>query len=80
VIGITGNNTGVSHSYYRGICKQPHLSTYLLWQIYLNERNHGAVALNLGGSEKESLHQYRVRTFRDHSLQSTYALERGLQA
>lgn len=74
--GITGNTTGISHCYYAGVRKLPRLSTYFLWQIYLNERHNGATALNLGGSETRSLHQYKAETFPDHSLQYTHVLER----
>lgn len=75
--GVTGNNTSIAHCYYSGVVKQARLTTYFFWQIYLNERKKGAQALNLGGSENHSLHQYKSKTFGDHALGITCILELG---
>ena len=71
---VTGNTTGTSHGYYLWTAKAPRLASYFLWQIYLQERHSGAVALNLGGSETQSLHHYKTRTFPGHELRKTSIL------
>jgi hypothetical protein len=72
---ITGNTTGTSHGYYLSTVHVPRLATYFLWQIYRQERRTGAHALNLGGSECESLHLFKARTFPGHQLQRTHILQ-----
>lgn len=72
---ITSNTTGVSHSHFMGTSKLSRLSTYFNWKIYLEERRRGALALNLGGSETESLHLFKIRTFPEHVLQQTTILQ-----
>ena len=47
----------------------------LNWKIYLEERRRGALALNLGGSETESLHVFKVPTFPEHVLHQTTILQ-----
>jgi hypothetical protein len=71
---IAGNTTGVSHGYYLWTARVPRLAAYFLWQIYLHERRNGATALNLGGSETESLYRYKTRTFPHHALQRSSIL------
>lgn len=71
---VTGNTTGTSHGYYLWTAKIPRLATYFLWQIYLHERRSGAAALNLGGSEAPTLHQFKTRTFPDHELRESSIL------
>jgi hypothetical protein len=71
---VTGNTTGTSHGYYLWTARVPRLATYFLWQIYQRERCSGATALNLGGSETQSLHHYKTRTFPDHALQKSSIL------
>lgn len=72
---ITANITGIAHGYYLATRDVPRLTTYLLWSIYLQQRASGAWALNLGGSEHTSLHQFKIRTFPDHVLQRTSVLQ-----
>jgi hypothetical protein len=72
---ITSNTTGVSHRYFTGTPKVSCLSTYFHWKIYIEERRRGALALNLGGSETESLHVFKIRTFPEHVLQQTTILQ-----
>ncbi|MFE4665009.1 hypothetical protein ACFRI7_20645 [Streptomyces sp. NPDC056716] len=72
---VTGNMTGTTHGYYMGAMRGPRLATYFQWRIYLEERRRGAVALNFGGSETESLYLYKVGTFPDHYLQQTVMLQ-----
>lgn len=72
---ITGNTTGTSHGYYLSTAPVPRLATYFLWQIYREERRSGAHALNLGGSERESLHRFKARTFPGHQLHQTRILQ-----
>jgi hypothetical protein len=74
--GVTGRNTSSSHCYYSGVHKEPRLSTYFLWRMYVTERNSGADSLNFGGSEQRSLYEYKSKTFRKNLLRFTYALER----
>ncbi|HUY46334.1 MAG TPA: hypothetical protein VMV92_11485 [Streptosporangiaceae bacterium] len=71
---VAGNTTGVSHGYYLQTARVPRLATYFLWQIYLHERRQGATALNLGGSETQSLFRYKTRTFPHHMLQESAIL------
>ena len=73
-LSIAGNTTGVSHGYYLWTERVPRLAAYFLWQIYLHERHNGATALNLGGSETESLYRYKTRTFPGHVLQRSSIL------
>jgi hypothetical protein len=73
--GVTGRTTHVAHSYYTGAIKEARLSTYFIWQIHLTEMKEGANALNMGGSETESLHIYKSQTFGDHSVRVTKVLE-----
>jgi hypothetical protein len=73
--GITGKTASVTHSYYTGVVKRARLTTYFFWKIYLNEMRDGAKSLNLGGSENRSLHSYKSRSFGEHSLRFTSALE-----
>jgi hypothetical protein len=73
--GVTGRTTHVAHSYYTGVVKEARLSTYFIWQIHLTEMKEGANALNMGGSETESLYIYKSQTFRDHSVRFTKVLE-----
>jgi hypothetical protein len=72
---ITANLTGIAHGYYLATANLPRLTGYFLWLIYLQQRRSGAHALNLGGSETASLHQFKTRTFPDHRLQTTHALQ-----
>lgn len=71
---ITANTAGISHVYYVGTTKTSRLSAYFQWKIYLEERRKGALALNLGGSETEPLHTFKVRTFPKHDLRQTTIL------
>ena len=71
---VTANTTGISHVYYAGTTKISRLSVYFQWKIYLEERRKGASALNLGGSETESLHTFKARTFPKHELQQSTIL------
>jgi hypothetical protein len=72
---VTANTTGISHLYYAGTTKASRLSVYFQWKIYLEERCKGSSALNLGGSETESLHTFKARTFPKHELQQTTILQ-----
>jgi hypothetical protein len=72
---ITANLTGIAHGYYLATANLPRLTSYFLWLIYLQQRRSGAYALNLGGSETASLDQFKTRTFPDHRLQATRALQ-----
>jgi hypothetical protein len=72
---ITADLTGIAHGYYLATENRPRLASYFLWLIYLQQRRSGAHALNLGGSETASLHQFKTRTFPDHRLQATRALQ-----
>jgi hypothetical protein len=71
---VTANTTGISHVYYVGTMKMSRLSVYFQWKIYLEERRKGASALNLGGSETESLHTFKTRTFPKRELQQSAIL------
>lgn len=71
---ITGDTTGVSHGYYLGTIRSSRISTYFHWQIYREVRRRGASAYNLGGSESESLHLFKMQTFPDHILRRTKVL------
>jgi hypothetical protein len=71
---VTGNTTGTSHGYYLWTARVPRLASYFLWQIYLHERRSGAAALNLGGSETQSLHDFKTRTFPGHELRKSTIL------
>jgi hypothetical protein len=71
---VTGNTTGTSHGYYLWTARVPRLASYFLWQIYLHERHSGAAALNLGGSETQSLHNYKTGTFPGHELRKSTIL------
>ncbi len=73
---ITANITGIAHGYYLSALDVPRLATFFLWHIYLNQRRSGAFALNLGGSEAASLHDFKTRTFPGHILQHTSVLQR----
>lgn len=53
----------------------PRLAGYFLWLIYLQQWRSGAYALNLGGSETASLHQFKTHTLPEHVLQATRALQ-----
>ncbi len=77
---VTANTTGVSHGYYLSTVEASRLSTYFLWNIYREERRHGASALNLGGSESRSLHLFKARTFPDHVLQHSRILQHPMSA
>ena len=72
---VTANTTGISHVYYAGTTKTSRLSVYFQWKIYLEERRKDASALNLGGSETESLHTFKTRTFPKRELQQTTILQ-----
>ena len=72
---ITANITGMSHGYYLSTHDAPRLTAYFLWSIYLQQRRSGAFALNLGGSETASLHQFKMHTFPEHVLQHTAVLQ-----
>ncbi|NUS73886.1 MAG: hypothetical protein HOQ05_10820 [Corynebacteriales bacterium] len=67
-LAISANTTGLTHSYYMGTTKASRLSTYFQWLIYLEERRMGSTGLNLGGSETESLHEFKMYTFPEHEL------------
>lgn len=73
---ITANITGIAHGYYLSALDVPRLTTFFLWHIYLHQRRSGAFALNLGGSEAASLHDFKTRTFPEHILQRTTVLQR----
>jgi len=72
---ITANITGIAHGYYLATLGVPRLTTFFLWHIYLQQRRSGAFALNLGGSETASLHEFKTRTFPEHVLQQTTVLQ-----
>ncbi|WP_167521612.1 hypothetical protein [Microbispora triticiradicis] len=72
---ITGDTTGTSHGYFLAVEEVPRLATYFLWKIYLEVRRSGSDALNLGGSETASLHDYKTRTFPDSRQQRSYMLQ-----
>ena len=74
---ISGRNTHITHSYYSGVRKEAGLSTFFRWHIYLNERMEGAQALNLGGSESDSLYSYKAKTFPIHIMGITQPLEKN---
>jgi hypothetical protein len=77
---IAGNTTGICHGYYLWTARVPRLAAYFLWQIYLHERRNGATALNLGGSETESLFRYKTRTFPGHALQRSAILSSPIRS
>lgn len=71
---ITATVTDIAHGYYLCTLDVPRLTTFFLWHIYLQQRRAGASALNLGGSEHASLHEFKTRTFPDHELRHTVVL------
>jgi hypothetical protein len=72
---ITANITGIAHGYYLSTLNLPRLTTFFMWHIYLQQRRSGAFAVNLGGSEATSLHEFKTRTFPDHTLRHTTVLQ-----
>lgn len=71
----TADVTGIAHGYFLACDPAPRLATYFLWLIYLQQRRSGAAGLNLGGSEARTLFDFKTRTFPDHQLQTSTALQ-----